>query len=87
MCGRVDVFSLSEDEWNRYGHSLGGFIAEGVRSFHPSARALVMSPGTPRLGNGEVNSWAEYDKDKEMDTLLRASKGLSGSARVLRFRT
>jgi hypothetical protein len=61
---------VKQKDMDFMGHSLGGFIAEGVRSFYPGSRAIVVSPGTVRLGNADgVNAFQRYDPAAEAKAL------------------
>ncbi len=76
---------VAQKDMDFYGHSLGGFIAEGVRSFHPGARAIVMSPGTPRVGKDKgINAYQKYDQAAETKAL---GKRDWTAKRIVRIRT
>jgi hypothetical protein len=47
-----DKGDFGNDRMVFVGHSLGGFIAEGVLSHFPGARSYVFQPGAPLVGNG-----------------------------------
>jgi hypothetical protein len=51
-----------------YGHSLGGFIAEGVRNGYVGARAITIHAGSPRLffdKERHVRAWGKYESKLE----------------------
>jgi hypothetical protein len=48
---RAAVPDIPESRMHLYGHSLGGFIAEGVGNDYPQARTISVEPGAPVFGN------------------------------------
>ncbi len=48
---RTMVPDIPESRLHLYGHSLGGFIAEGVGNDLPQARTISIEPGAPVFGN------------------------------------
>jgi hypothetical protein len=60
---------LQNQDLKFVGHSLGGFIAEGVRNGYVGSRATTFSSGAPLAAfigkDKKVRAWGDYQKEKE----------------------
>ena len=55
------------------GHSLGGFVAEGVANDHPGSQALSFEPGAPVIRNGQskANAFGPLKQNAKLPIRIR----------------
>jgi hypothetical protein len=76
-----------------FGHSLGGFIAEGVRNLFVGSKALTIHAGVPRFfgwfkgkgGERVVNAWAKYQTQLEKAFDLKHGEKLGRTTRLVTY--